>query len=318
MTERHVIPRFHRWYEEFTSMEHIPVLLHEVIDHLAIDPSGTYIDGTMGACGHARAIVERLGVGGHYIGFDLDPSAIAHAQEVLRDSTCRVDIVHKTFTSCGEWCHDNNVEAVDGIILDLGWNSDQFADRSRGFSFLGNGELDMRLDGGSGASGDSIRASDIVMNWSEELLADLFFAYSDERYSRRIAEHIVKERKRNPIVTTQDLVRIVESAVPASYRMARIHPATKVFQALRIAVNNELGALREALPIMMNMLRPGGRLCIITFHSTEDRLVKQAFRDAEKAGLIRSLDKKGIASSREEISRNPRARSARLRSVERI
>ncbi len=298
-------------------MEHIPVLLHEVIEHLAINPSGTYIDGTMGACGHGRAIVERLGVGGHYIGFDLDPSAITHAQEVLRDSTCRVDIVHRTFASCVEWCRDNSVEVVDGIILDLGWNSDQFADRSRGFSFLGTGELDMRLDAGSGASGDSIRASDIVMNWSEELLADLFFAYSDERYARRIAAQIVKERKRNPIVTTQDLVRIVESAVPASYRMARIHPATKVFQALRIAVNNELGVLREALPSMMNILGKGGRLCVITFHSTEDRLVKQAFRDAEKTDLFVNIDKKGITPSREEILANPRARSARLRSLER-
>jgi len=295
-------------------MEHKPVLLHEVIANLSIHSDGIYVDGTLGAGGHASAIVEQLSTRGRLIACDLDPLAISHGENIFRDAH-NVTLVRDSFKHIPEILGTNHINQVDGILLDLGWNSDQFTDASRGFSFQEDGPLDMTFDQASD-SPDRLTASIIINTWDERELADTLYKYADEGFSRRIAQAIVENRKKSPIISTTELAKIITDAVPAFYRHRRIHPATKTFQALRIAVNDEINVLESSITNLVKKLRQGGRLLIITFHSIEDRIVKRAFRELENDGYGNCVIKRGITASASEISQNPRSRSARLRIFE--
>lgn len=302
--------------------EHIPVLYDEVLERLAPAAHGRYIDGTVGAGGHAWGILEASSPDGQLLGLDADPKALEIARERLADPGDRVTLVHANFDTLGTVAPARGFEAVDGILLDLGVSSMQLADTTRGFSFQKKGPLDMRFD-----PRQSRTAADLVNNLTVEELADILWRYGEERHSRRIARAIVAER---PVNTTQELVSIIERVVP---RRDKIHPATRTFQALRIATNDELGALERALPQAVDLLAPDGRLAVISFHSLEDRIVKHFFREAEQDCIcppelpvcvcdheptLSVLTKKPITPSADEIRCNPRSRSAKLRVAARL
>lgn len=298
-------------------MEHISVLSQEVIEYLDIVPNGIYVDGTLGAAGHSSAIANGLSQQGTLIGFDLDPASISNAEKVLQDTHPQKHLVQRNFKDISAVLDELGIERVHGILLDLGWNSDQFSDSKRGFSFQHDGPLDMTFNQSMGSETET-SAWDIVNLWQESSLMDILYGYADEQYGRRIAQAIVTARTEGPINTTGQLVEIIKGAVPKAYLHKKIHPATKTFQALRIAVNDEIVSLREALPDMINRLAPGGRLLIITFHSIEDRIVKNFFRTAEGEGKVIRIEKRGITATEDEVRSNPRSRSARLRIVQKI
>ena len=287
---------------------HVPVLVSEVLAGLNPQPGGVFVDGTLGGGGHAVAIAQRVAPNGRVIALDRDPAALAAAEANLVGLP--IQTVHANFCDLVEVLADKNITAVDGILLDLGLSSDQLADTARGFSFDSDGPLDLRFDPLSGEP-----ATRLVNRLSAEHLADLIFHYGEERFSRRIARAIVEKRHHNPIETSAQLAEIVRRAMPAAARQQRIDPATRTFQALRIAVNNELKSLDIALRRLPDCLKPGGRFAVISFHSLEDRPVKEAFRDDPR---LRSLDRKPITPHEAEIARNPRSRSAKLRIAERI
>jgi 16S rRNA (cytosine1402-N4)-methyltransferase len=287
---------------------HKPVLLKEVLEGLNPQPGGVFVDGTLGGGGHTREIAERLGPDGRVISLDRDPAALAAAKENL--TGLPVQLVHANFCEAPEALAEFQVGLVDGILLDIGLSSDQLADVSRGFSFEADGPLDLRFDPLSGEP-----ATRLVNRLSAEHLADLIFNYGEERFSRRIARAIVEARHQNWIETSARLAEIVRRAIPAAARHnQRIDPATRTFQALRIAVNDELKSLEIALRRLPDLLKPGGRLAIISFHSLEDRRVKEAFRDDPR---LNNLTKKPVTAHDAEIARNPRSRSAKLRVAER-
>jgi 16S rRNA (cytosine1402-N4)-methyltransferase len=275
---------------------HTPVLATAALDALAIAPDGTYVDATFGAGGHTRLILERLGPHGRTIAFDADPLAATHAPE-----DPHLTLIHANFRLLADELRERGVTAVDGVLYDLGVSSMQLDDPARGFSFRADAPLDMRLDPTRGET-----AADYIVTRDEVELADAIFRFGDERNSRRIARALKAKLPR----TTGELAAIVAGTVHVSGKRERIHPATKTFQALRIAVNDELGALRESLAAAAGIVRPGGRIAVISFHSLEDRIVKCFFR--EDARLL-PLTRKPIVPSDEEISTNPRARSAKLR-----
>lgn len=296
-------------------MQHISVLSKEIIDYLAIKSAGTYVDATLGAAGHSKMIADQLSAQGHLIAFDVDEISIDYARTALSDAACRIDLVHANFRNMTKELQALGVNHVDGILFDLGWNMDQFDDPDRGFSFRHDGPLDMRL--GSPDDGSlELSASIIVNTWQEDSLEAILSGYADERYARRIAAAIIRARQTNPIETTNQLVGVIQGAVPVSYTRKKIHYATKTFQALRIAVNDEIEALREVVPQALSLLRSDGRLAVITFHSTEDRVIKTAFREAERVGQGKRLLKKGVTASERELAENSRSRSARLRVFE--
>ncbi len=288
----------------------------EVIALLACRPGGLYVDGTVGGGGHAAAILEASSPGGRLIGLDQDPAAIARAARVLEPFGDRVRLVHENFARLGEVLAEGGVAAVDGIVLDLGVSLDQLESSGRGFSFRREEPLDMRMD----PRGETT-AADLLARLGEEDLAELFHAYGEERHARRIARAIVRERPRRPLKTTADLVRLLYAATPGG-RHGRIHPATRVFMALRIAVNRELERLEAFLDRVPGLLRPGGRVCILAFHSLEDRIVKQRFRALagrrEAPGPLAILTRRPLRPQPEEIAANPLARSARLRAAVRV
>ena len=299
---------------------HVPVLLKEAIDFLNIRRGGTYIDATVGLGGHSYEIAKRLGAQGRLIGVDKDPAALERARVRLQVSGVRddaadwplVELIHGSFA---DLAHDRPVVTddvrVDGILADLGVSSLQLDDAQRGFSFQAEGPLDMRMNTQSGET-----AEQVVNRVDEVTLANLIYEFGEERRSRRIARAIVRSR---PIRTTAQLADVVSAAArPMNQAERRIHPATRTFQALRIFVNRELDDLRELMKTAPQMLRPGGRLVVISFHSLEDRIVKDAMRDGAKQGVYRLLTKKPVTGSEEEIDRNPRARSAKLRAAERV
>lgn len=294
------------------AMVHIPVLLHESITALNIKPDGVYGDGTLGAAGHTSAIARQLGEQGRLIATDLDQRSIEHARTVLAGIPAQVTLVNDSFLRLPEIAQELGLGGFDGILLDLGWNSDQFADPTRGFSFQVDGPLDMRFD----TDGDGITAAEIINTWSSEDLIYILRTYADERYARKIAEKIIQERAGQSIVSTFQLVDIIRSVIPKKLQHTGIHPATKTFQALRIAVNQELEVVERVVPHLAAALRPGGRLCIISFHSGEDRIVKHAYKGLEQSGRFTIIEKKGITASDDELEHNPRARSARLRILE--
>jgi 16S rRNA (cytosine1402-N4)-methyltransferase len=282
----------------------------EVLAGLNPQPGGIYVDGTLGGGGHTKAIAERLqveGQTGQVIALDRDPAAVDAAKQNLVGLPVR--IIQSNYSDLPEELAELNISAVDGIMLDLGLSSDQLADTSRGFSFEAEGPLDLRFDPTSGEP-----ASRLVNRLSAEHLADLIYHYGEERFSRRIARVIVETRHRQPIHTSRQLAELVRKAVPAAARGQRIDPATRTFQALRIAVNDELKSLEIALRRLPDCLKPGGRLAIISFHSLEDRRVKDAFRDDPR---LEALSRKPTTAHEAEIARNPRSRSAKLRIAER-
>ncbi len=307
---------------------HVPVLLKEAIDFLAVQRGGTYLDATVGLGGHSCEIAKRLSAPGHVIGFDKDPAALERARERLQSSAGAspavaaddpsaatrgtgqdwptVTLIHGSFAEVGERIAP---ASLDGLMADLGVSTLQLGDAARGFSFQAEGPLDMRMDPMSGET-----AEQVVNHLDERELADLIYEFGEERRSRRIARAIVRSR---PIRTTRQLVEVISTAA-RPMKHERIHPATRTFQALRIYVNRELDDLKALLEAAPRVLKPGGRLVVISFHSLEDRIVKDALREGAKHGQYRLLTKKPVTAADEEIDRNPRSRSAKMRAAERL
>jgi 16S rRNA (cytosine1402-N4)-methyltransferase len=286
---------------EAAAAQHVAVLLEEAVEALAVRRGGLYVDATFGAGGHARAIAAR---GGRVLAFDLDPAA-----RVPDDLAGSVTLVRRSFAQLGAALDELGETAVDGVLFDLGVSSMQFDRGERGFSLQHDGPLDMRMNWTEGTT-----AYDLLARTSESELADLIFEYGEERAARRIARAIVAARAAGRLPTrTLELARLVAGVVHVRGRRERIHPATRTFQALRIAVNDELGALRSGLDAAVERTRPGGRIAVISFHSLEDRIVKQKFRDNPR---LRALTKKPVIAGEAELERNPRARSAKLRVAE--
>lgn len=290
-----------------SSSIHVSVLLDEIVAWLNPQPGQTIVDGTLGGGGHTRALAERVGPDGRVIAFDRDPAALEAAERSLAGMS--VTLVESNFCDLPEVLQQLGVARVDGVVLDLGLSSDQLADRERGFSFDSEGPLDLRFNPQEGEP-----ASRLVNRLSETSLADVIYQYGEERHSRRIARAIEAARREQPIATAAELSAIVRRAVPRTADSQRIDPATRTFQALRIAVNDELKSLEIALRRIPDCLAPGGRLAIISFHSLEDRRVKEAFRDDPR---LQALTRKPILPGEAEQTRNRRARSAKLRVAER-
>lgn len=282
---------------------HVPVMLDEVVEWLQPLPGKTLVDGTLGGGGHARALAQLVAPNGLIIAFDRDPAAIESAAERL--TGLPIKLVEANFAELPEVLAQLEIPAVDGVVLDLGLSSDQLADRQRGFSFDAEGPLDLRFNPNEGRP-----AWQLLERIDAEDLANLIYEYGEERLSRRIARKIVDRRRQQPIRTAADLASLVRSCYPRSKGRPRIDPATRTFQALRIAVNEELSSLESALKRIPDCLKPGGRLAVISFHSLEDRRVKEAFRDDPR---LQALTRKPLVPTDAEIARNPRARSAKLR-----
>lgn len=306
---------------------HTSVLLKETIDYLNIKPEGTYIDGTLGGGGHSEAILECLTTG-KLIGIDQDRDALKAASERLSRFGERFIPVHANFSEITSVLDKLQIEAVDGIVLDLGVSSYQLDTGERGFSYMQEGPLDMRMN-----QEQTLGAWQVVNTYSAERLTKIIRDYSEEKWAKRIAEFIVNARENGSIETTEELVQIIKGAIPAKARQDGPHPAKRTFQAIRIEVNNELGILEETIRSASPRLKEGGRFCIITFHSLEDRIIKQTFRDMAQecvcppeipicvcntVPVVRVVTRKGVDPSAEELEENPRARSARLRVAERI
>jgi 16S rRNA (cytosine1402-N4)-methyltransferase len=292
---------------------HIPVLVEEICFWLNPVPNGIYVDCTLGAGGTSLKILEKTNHHAHIIGVDRDSKALAYAKEKLIGTS--ITLFHGNFSHIREFVQKAGQEKVDGIVFDLGVSSFQLDQPDRGFSFSLNGPLDMRMD-----QTQKVTAADLVNFLPEHELADVIFAYGEERYSRRIAHAIVQTRKTGLIQTTQALVAILELALPRVYKKGRLHFATRTFQALRIRVNRELEVLEPALGDAIDLLKEGGRVCVVAFHSLEDRIVKHAFRAMARGPhpRIALLTKKPVIPSELEIRHNPRARSAKLRVAERL
>ena len=308
-----------------TDFHHISVLLDECIEGLNIKPDGIYVDGTLGGAGHSGQIAKRLTTG-RLIGIDRDPVALKAAGERLAPYADRVTLVHSNFCEIAQVLEDLNIEGVDGILLDLGVSSPQLDDGSRGFSYMADAPLDMRMN-----SEDTMSAYDVVNSWSYEELRRILFDYGEERYAPKIASAICKKREEKPIETTLELVDVIRGAMPAQALREKQHPAKRSFQAIRIAVNDELGSVEKVMRDAIPCLNPGGRLAVITFHSLEDRIVKTAMASAAKGCTcppsfpvcvcgkkpqVQVITRKPIVSTDAELERNPRARSAKLRVCE--
>ena len=310
-----------------TQFHHVSVLLDECIEGLNIKPHGVYVDGTLGGAGHSGQIAKRLTTG-QLVGIDRDPVALKVAGERLEPYKDNVTLVHSNFCEMAQVLKNLDIPGVDGILLDLGVSSPQLDDGSRGFSYMTDAPLDMRMN-----SQDSLSAETVVNTWSQEEMKRILYTYGEERYAPQIAAAICRRREDAPIKTTLELVDIIRSAMPAAALREKQHPAKRSFQAIRIAVNDELGSVERVLEDAIDLLNPGGRLAIITFHSLEDRIVKNAMSAASKGCTcppsfpvcvcgkkpkVKIISRKPIVASDEELERNPRARSAKLRVCERL
>ncbi|MBQ2383902.1 MAG: 16S rRNA (cytosine(1402)-N(4))-methyltransferase RsmH [Oscillospiraceae bacterium] len=310
-----------------SEFHHVSVLLDECIDALAIRPDGIYVDGTLGGAGHSSQIAKRLTTG-RLIGIDRDPVALKAAGERLAPYGDRVTLVHSNFCDIAKVLEDLGIEGVDGILLDLGVSSPQLDDAGRGFSYMADAPLDMRMN-----SEDTLDAYMVVNSWSQEELKRIFFEYGEERYAPQIAAAICRRRAEKPIETTLELVDVIRSAMPPAALREKQHPAKRTFQAIRIAVNDELGSVEQVMRDAIPCLNEGGRLAIITFHSLEDRIVKNGMVAASKGCTcppsfpvcvcgkkpkVKLVTRKPIVSGDEELERNPRARSAKLRVCEKL
>ena len=307
--------------------KHVSVLLNECIDNLNTDPAGTYVDGTLGMGGHSEKIAEKLTTG-RLICIDRDASAIDYARERLKLFSDRITFVHANFADTVKVLDDLGIEGVNGMLFDLGVSSPQLDETERGFSYMKDAPLDMRMDRSEG-----LTAYDIVNTWSEERLNRILWDYGEEKYARRISRAIINKREKKPIESTLELSDTIKSAMPPQALREKQHSAKRSFQAIRIAVNDELGAVAKMAETVPDRLFPGGRLCIISFHSLEDRIVKSAIAARENGctcpreapictcGFVKTLKsvyRKPILPSEEEIENNPRARSAKLRVAERV
>lgn len=307
---------------------HVSVLLDECIDNLNIKPDGVYVDCTMGGAGHSKEIIKRLSKDGLFIGFDQDINAINTAKERLSEYSDRVKFVHSNFQNLKNELEKIGVYKVDGVLADLGVSSHQLDEADRGFSYMQDAPLDMRMD-----IRCSFSAYDVVNTYSEAELSKIIKDYGEDNWAKRIAKFIVEGRKEKNIETTGELVEIIKKAIPKKARIDGPHPAKRTFQAIRIEVNNELGVITEMIDDAASIMNEGGRICIITFHSLEDRIVKNAFRDlatdcicpphipicqCDKEALVKVITRKPILPTDKEIEENPRSRSAKLRVAERI
>ena len=310
-----------------SEFHHVSVLLEECIEGLAIKPDGIYVDGTLGGAGHSSRIAAKLTTGRH-IGIDRDPVALKAAAKRLEPYADRVTLVHSNFCEIARVLDDLNIEGVDGILLDLGVSSPQLDDGGRGFSYMVDAPLDMRMN-----NEDILSADTVVNTWSYEELKRILFEYGEERYAPKIASAICARREEKPVRTTLELVDIIRGAMPASALREKQHPAKRSFQAIRIAVNDELNSVAKVMRDAIPRLNKGGRLAVITFHSLEDRIVKNAMANAAKGCTcppnfpvcvcgkkpqVKLITRKPIVSGDEELERNPRARSAKLRICEKI
>ena len=310
-----------------SEFHHVSVLLDECIEGLNIKPDGIYVDGTLGGAGHSSQIAKRL-TSGRLIGIDRDPVALKAAGERLAPFGDRVTLVHSNFCEIASVLKDLGISGVDGILLDLGVSSPQLDDGSRGFSYMADAPLDMRMN-----SEDTLFAYDVVNTWPQEELKRILYDYGEERYAPQIARAICGKRENAPIETTLELVDVIRSAMPAAALREKQHPAKRSFQAIRIAVNDELNSVSKVMEDAIPALNKGGRLAVITFHSLEDRIVKNAMANAAKGctcppnfpvcvcgkkPLVKIITRKPIVSGDEELERNPRARSAKLRICEKL
>jgi len=308
-------------------MEHIPVLLTECIEGLRIKPDGTYVDGTLGCGGHTREIAKKLGTGS-LIAIDRDADAIEKTSRELLEYKTQIKLVHGNFGDISKILDQNGVDLADGMIFDLGVSSPQLDEIERGFSYMHDAPLDMRMDRSNGLS-----ARDAVNNWTEEKLRKIFYEFGEERYAAPIARAIVRKRADTPINTTFDLNSIILSAIPAAARREAQHPSKRCYQAIRIAINDELSYISRMLEAAPDRLKTGARICVISFHSLEDRLVKNSFASREKGCVcpkdfpicvcgfkptLKAITKKPITPGEVEAKLNPRARSAKLRIAERM
>lgn len=306
---------------------HVPVLLKECLDALAIKPDGVYVDGTLGRAGHSLEIVKRLTTG-RLIGIDRDETAIAAAQERLADYMDRVTLVHSNFDRIGDILAELHIDGADGMLFDLGVSSPQLDDAERGFSYMHDAPLDMRMDRTA-----YLTAREVVNGWSYEELRRILFEYGEERYAPAIARRIVQQREQKPIETTLELVDVIKSAMPPQALREKQHPAKRSFQAIRIAVNGELDALPPMLEAATAHLNRGGRLAVISFHSLEDRIIKKTLQELAtgctcppefpvcvcgKKPKLKLVSRKPIVADEAELERNPRARSAKLRVAEKV
>ncbi|MDX5476535.1 MAG: 16S rRNA (cytosine(1402)-N(4))-methyltransferase RsmH [Bacillaceae bacterium] len=307
---------------------HVTVLLNESVDGLNIKEDGIYVDCTLGGAGHSSEIVKKLSSQGKLIAFDQDDTALNNAKKVLENYLDRVILVKSNFKHLKEKLHELGIEKVDGVLFDLGVSSPQLDTPERGFSYHHDAPLDMRMD----QSGD-VTAYDVVNEWPYEKLVRIFFQYGEEKFSKSIARKIEEYRKTKQIETTLELVDIIKDGIPAAARRTGGHPAKRIFQAIRIAVNDELGVFEEAIHQAIDVIKPGGRVCVITFHSLEDRMCKVAFKEKselpplppglpiipeEFQPILKLVNRKPIIPSNEELEMNNRARSAKLRIAEKI
>ena len=298
------------------TMHHIPVLLNETLEGLALKEGGVYVDCTTNRAGHSIKIAEAIGSNGTLVCIDLDKEALKEAEENLKNvkNAPTIHFVHSNFRHVATILKDLHIDHVDGVLADLGLSSQELDESKRGFSFRFDEPLLMTFD--AHPTEDSLTAFDVVNTWSEETLKDILFGFADETYRGRIAKAIVEKRKEKEIKTTFELVDVIAGAVPAMYRHRKTHFATKTFQALRMAVNDELGSITELIDALPVVLKEKGRACFITFHSTEDRIVKQGLRG--KGESLKLVNKKAIIPEEKELEGNVRARSAQLRIVEKI
>ncbi|QEK11945.1 16S rRNA (cytosine(1402)-N(4))-methyltransferase RsmH [Crassaminicella thermophila] len=310
------------------NFEHVSVLLEETIENLNIKSEGIYVDGTLGGGGHASEICKKLSENGLFIGIDQDEDALNAAGNRLGKYENRKIFVHDNFSNIKNILFEKNIKGIDGVVLDLGVSSYQLDEASRGFSYMQDAPLDMRMD-----QRKDFNAKDVVNNYDEKELERIIKEYGEERWAKRIANYIVKERSKKQINTTGELVEIIKNAIPASARRTGPHPAKRTFQAIRIEVNNELGILEQTIRDISEVLNPGGRICIITFHSLEDRIIKNVFKDLSTAckcppeypicqckgkAILKRITKKPILPSSKELEMNPRSRSAKLRVAEKL
>lgn len=307
--------------------KHYSVLLEETIKHLNIKEDGVYVDGTLGGAGHASVVCSHLGPNGRFIGIDQDEDAIQASSERLKPYGDIVTIVRSNYSNMKQVLADLGIDKVDGIVLDLGVSSYQLDTAERGFTYREDAPLDMRMD-----NRNDMTARDIVNHYSEYDLYRIIRDYGEDKFAKNIAKHIVRMREEKPIETTFELIEAIKAAIPMKIRMNQGHPAKKTFQAIRIELNKELDVLKDTLRDMVNLLQPGGRICIITFHSLEDRIVKTIFRECEnpcecppsfpvcvcgKKSLGKVISRKPILPSEQELEENSRSKSAKLRVFER-
>jgi 16S rRNA (cytosine1402-N4)-methyltransferase len=295
-------------------MIHKTVLLNEAIDGLDIHPGDIFVDGTLGGGGHTEEVCKRFGDAVVMIGIDLDPDALERTKERILELGCTVKYTQGSFRNMDAILDSLGVGQADRILLDIGLSSNQFEDSGRGFSFQRDEPLIMSFK--KNLTEEDLTAREIVNTWDEENIRAILEGYGEEQFAYKIAKRIVETRKLVPIETTSDLVDIIMAATPGFYHHRKIHPATKTFQALRITVNDEIGALKEGLLKGFDRLNSGGRMAVISFHSLEDRAVKQFFKEKEESGAGKRITKKPIMATDEEIAENPRSRSAKLRILE--